>query len=272
MAIGFLLCCWAMFHVTERETMRGRIDVARFDADRGPLYAATIRWALAWFGCWSALIVATSAAELNDRVLLQLQLRGRPVPVSLADVLALLLCLLFVVGLFFWPRAGRRLLSLHDLWRELPVKGVVLGVGVLLLLLVVARTGVIGLLEAFIPRLLPAQAPAFVATLILVLVTIFATEVLNNTTVSTVLFPLCVAIGQQLSIEPLVLMLGVSLASTCAFMTPVATPVNALAIAGVGGVSLRAFAKNGAVANLVGAFWIALWMTWLVPPLLRLFE
>jgi sodium-dependent dicarboxylate transporter 2/3/5 len=107
---------------------------------------------------------------------------------------------------------------------------------------------------------------------VVVLVTIFATEVLNNTTVSTVLFPLSVAIARRAAIDPLLLMLAVSLASTCAFMTPVATPVNALAFGGVGKVSLRTFVKNGAVVNVLAALWITVWITWLIPPVLGLFR
>jgi sodium-dependent dicarboxylate transporter 2/3/5 len=66
-------------------------------------------------------------------------------------------------------------------------------------------------------------------------------------------------------------MLAVSLASTSAFMTPVATPVNALAFAGIGGVSLRAFIKNGALTNLLAALWITAWVRWLIPPVLGWF-
>ena len=48
-------------------------------------------------------------------------------------------------------------------------------------------------------------------------------------------------------------MLGVSLASTCAFMTPVATPVNALAFGGLQGESLWRWVSTGAVMNAVAA-------------------
>ena len=67
------------------------------------------------------------------------------------------------------------------------------------------------------------------------------------------------------------LMLAVSLASTCAFMTPVATPVNALAFGGIGGVSLGRFMKNGLLMNLLSAVWIAAWITWIIPPVLGWF-
>ncbi len=73
------------------------------------------------------------------------------------------------------------------------MKGVMLGLGVLVLLVLVAKSGAVQWLKDGLPHLLPADAGLFPVALVLVLVTIFATEVLNNTTVSTVLFPLSVA-------------------------------------------------------------------------------
>ena len=123
-----------------------------------------------------------------------------------------------------------------------------------------------------LPHLIPSGVGPFLMALVLVLVTIFSTEVLNNTTVSTVMFPLTAALAVQVGADPLLLMLGVSLASTCAFMTPVATPVNALAFGGVGGVSFGKFVKNGLVLNLLSAAWIAVWLTWIIPHALALFR
>jgi sodium-dependent dicarboxylate transporter 2/3/5 len=184
--------------------------------------------------------------------------------------------LLLVVALFTVPHRveGSRqpLMAPRDLAREVPVKGLLFGGAVLVLLVLVAKSGLVAYLEHWVPYLLPADAGPLVTTLVLVLLTIFATEVLNNTTVATVLFPLSIAIARQVGLDPLLLMLAVSLASTCAFMTPVATPVNALAFAGVGQVSLRTFVKNGALANLAASLWVALWIRFLVPPVLGLFR
>ena len=147
-----------------------------------------------------------------------------------------------------------------------------LTLGTMLGLLVgVAKSGAVKWLTSALPHVLPTDAGLFPVVFVLVLVTIFATEVLNNTTVSTVLFPLSAAIGGTVGVDPLLLMLGVSLASTCAFMTPVATPVNALAFGGIGGVSLGRFVKNGLLMNLMSALWIAVWLTWLIPPVLGWF-
>jgi len=180
-----------------------------------------------------------------------------------------------VVGLFVLPQqvGGRRktLMGIRDLWREVPVKGVAFGVAVLVLLVILAKSGLLGFLERLATTVVPEGVGPFIATLTVVLVTIFSTEVLSNTAVATVLFPLSAATAGQMGLEPLHLMLAVSLASTCAFMTPVATPVNALAFAGIGGVSLRTFVKNGVLANLAGALWITVWISWMVPAVLGWF-
>jgi len=277
MATSLVLLGWAMLRLTERRAMATRLPGwDRQRTARNPMYGAALRWAAIWGAGWVvllavALIRGGGRATGTDATW---RLLGR-LDVTAVDLAALAGSAVYALVLFVRPvDTGERrapLLRLRDLWREVPVKGVLLGLGVLVLLVVVAKSGAVKWLTGAIPHLVPTDAGLFGVALVVVLVTIFATEVLNNTTVSTVLFPLSAALAGGVGVDPLVLMLGVSLASTCAFMTPVATPVNALAFGGIGGISLGKFIKNGLVMNLVSAVWIAVWLTWLIPSILGWF-
>jgi sodium-dependent dicarboxylate transporter 2/3/5 len=77
--------------------------------------------------------------------------------------------------------------------------------------------------------------------------------VFSNTVVQVALFlvllPLAAGAGFPLAQALLV----VTLSCTCAFMSPIATPVNALAFGGVPGVSLWRFMAIGVVMNVLAA-------------------
>jgi sodium-dependent dicarboxylate transporter 2/3/5 len=228
-----------------------------------------------WLAFWVTLLVLTLAAHLGRAPLYSGQLAGEPFRILTSDAVGVGFTLLLTVGLFLWPQRvgdGRQTpLGVRDLRREVPIKGVAFGVGVLVLLVVLAKSGLVGFLERVVGLVVTDAVGPFLAALAVVLVTIFSTEVLSNTAVATVMFPLSAAMARRVGMAPLHLMLAVSLASTCAFMTPVATPVNALAFAGIGGVSLRTFVKTGVLANLAGALWITVWIRWLVPHVLGWF-
>ena len=280
MALGLVLLVWLLLGVTERRVMTSRLDQRPLPPrPRDPLLGPALRGALLWAVGWTLLLAAAlivdGAGTPHRHPLWVLHLGSARLPLTLMDLIAIGLTALTCLGLFVWrvstPEGRRRLLELKDLWREVPIKGVLLGVGVLVLLVIIAKSGAIQGLAGLLSHLLPGSASPLVTLLVLLLVTVFATEVLSNLTVATVFFPMAAAAGPQLGVDPLLLMLGISLASTCAFMTPVATPVNALAFGGVQGVSLVKFIKTGLVVNLLTAVWLAVWLTYVVPVVLALF-
>lgn len=283
MATTLVLLGWGMLRLTERRAMATRLPGwDRQRTPRGPLLGSALRWTAIWGAGWVVLL-AVALIRGGGRATgatggagggVTWQLLGR-FDVTSLDLVTLAGSAVYALLLFVRPvdtgEDRSPLLRIRDLWRDVPVYGVLLGLGVLVLLVVVAKSGAVTWLKSGLPHLLPADVGLFPMALVLVLVTTFATEVLNNTTVSTVMFPLSAAVAGSVGVDPLLLMLGVSLASTCAFMTPVATPVNALAFGGIRGVSLGKFFKNGLLMNLLSAVWIAAWLTWLIPPILGWF-
>jgi len=93
----------------------------------------------------------------------------------------------------------------------------------------------------------------------------FITEILSNTVVATVFFPIAYFISDAYGMSPLVMMISVSCASTCAFMTPIATPCNALAFGEMKGTSFRKMLVSGFLLNIIGASLMTIWLPFIIP-------
>mmetsp|Transcript_22066 Transcript_22066/g.61834 ORF Transcript_22066/g.61834 Transcript_22066/m.61834 type:complete len:611 (-) Transcript_22066:115-1947(-) len=96
-------------------------------------------------------------------------------------------------------------------------------------------------------------------TFLVILVTIFATEICSNTATTNVMVPIVVAIGRSINPDPACLVapvMGVALAASCAFMLPIATPPNYI-VADTGHVRLPQMLQSGVLANIIcaGVLW-----------------
>ena len=88
--------------------------------------------------------------------------------------------------------------------------------------------------------------------LILVLVTLvnFLTEITSNLATTAMLLPVLGPMALSFDLHPFTLMVSVTLAASCAFMLPVATPPNAV-VFGSGYLHIPDMIKTGVVMNLV---------------------
>jgi sodium-dependent dicarboxylate transporter 2/3/5 len=99
--------------------------------------------------------------------------------------------------------------------------------------------------------------------LVVVLMTIFLTEVTSNTATATMLMPILGALAVGISVHPFGLMVAGATAASFAFMLPVATPPNAI-VFGSGYITIPQMAKVGSGLNLIAIFLItALALLWL---------
>ncbi len=80
---------------------------------------------------------------------------------------------------------------------------------------------------------------------------IFLTELTSNTATTSMALPIFTGIALGLGQEPLLLLVPLTIAASCAFMLPVATPPNAI-VFGSGLVSIPQMAKAGFLLNLIG--------------------
>ncbi len=93
-------------------------------------------------------------------------------------------------------------------------------------------------------------------------IVVFLTEVTSNTATSQILLPVVASVAKQIELNPLLLMLPVTLSASMAFMMPVATPPNAIVFAS-GQLHIRDMIKTGFIINLVAIVLITL-QTWLI--------
>ena len=93
--------------------------------------------------------------------------------------------------------------------------------------------------------------PTAVLVLIVATMIIFLTELTSNIATTATFMPVVGAIAIEASVNPIVLLVPVTLAASCAFMLPVATPPNAI-VFGSGLLTIPKMARAGLMLNLIG--------------------
>ena len=86
---------------------------------------------------------------------------------------------------------------------------------------------------------------------------IFLTELTSNLATTATLLPVMGAIAIQAGLPPMVLVVPVTIAASCAFMLPVATPPNAIVFS-TGKLSIPQMVKAGIVLNIIGIIIVSL--------------
>lgn len=116
-----------------------------------------------------------------------------------------------------------------------------------------------------------SQAEAFssVPTIVLILAVtatiVFMTELTSNAATTASLVPVLAALAPGLGIHPYLLVIPATIASSCAFMLPVATPPNAI-VFGSGMITGPSMARAGFLLNLVAIVIVTLHAVLVVGP------
>ena len=93
---------------------------------------------------------------------------------------------------------------------------------------------------------------------------VFLTELTSNLATAATFLPVVAAIAAQSGIEPLVLCVPVTLAASCAFMLPVATPPNAIVFSS-GALTIPQMIRAGILMNIIAMMTLTLLAVILVP-------
>lgn len=103
-------------------------------------------------------------------------------------------------------------------------------------------------------------------TLLFILITSvnFLTEITSNLATTAMLLPILIPLAESFNIHPLIIMVGTTIAASCAFMLPVATPPNAV-VFGSGYLSVKDMVKKGFVLNIVSILLILLFAYFILP-------
>ncbi len=97
----------------------------------------------------------------------------------------------------------------------------------------------------------------FLLFLVSTFASIFLTEFLNNTTVILAFFPVIMKIAIDMGLNPLIAVLTVLLGASAAFMSPVATSVNAVVFGGMPAFSVKKLLVRGFTLNILACIIIS---------------
>ena len=97
---------------------------------------------------------------------------------------------------------------------------------------------------------------------------LFMTELMSNVALVAVLAPVVAGIAIGLDVPILYLLIPVTMASSCAFMLPMATPPNAIVFAS-GYIKVHQMARVGVILNLLAVGLLILVFQFVVPLLFQ---
>jgi sodium-dependent dicarboxylate transporter 2/3/5 len=100
--------------------------------------------------------------------------------------------------------------------------------------------------------------------LILVAAVNFLTEITSNLATTAMLLPIIAPLAVNIDVHPYILMVGATLAASCAFMLPVATPPNAV-VFGSGYLKIPDMVRTGIWLNLLSIVLITILVFFLLP-------
>jgi sodium-dependent dicarboxylate transporter 2/3/5 len=96
---------------------------------------------------------------------------------------------------------------------------------------------------------------------------IFLTELTSNLATTATLLPVVGAIALQAGLPPIILTVPITIAASCAFMLPVATPPNAIVFS-TGAISIPQMVRAGFVLNIIGIVLVTIISLFAAPRLL----
>lgn len=99
--------------------------------------------------------------------------------------------------------------------------------------------------------------PIFLLLLVLIAMVNFLTEITSNLATTAMLLPILAGLALTIDVHPFVIMVGATVAASCAFMLPVATPPNAV-VFGSGYLSIKDMMKTGIWMNLISIILLTL--------------
>ncbi len=111
--------------------------------------------------------------------------------------------------------------------------------------------------------LLEGLAP-LILLLILIAALNFLTEITSNLATTAMMLPILAPLALSMDVHPLLLMVGATVAASCAFMLPVATPPNAV-VFGSGYLKIYDMVKTGIWMNLISIILLTALVYWILP-------
>ena len=177
---------------------------------------------------WAALLIFAGAIALTSMGVLTM-------PIALSVVL-----LLFVLGKVLSPEE----LYDHIDWPIIVLLGAMIPLGMAL-----ETTGGSALIASGLERLTSGYPP-WVALSLLMIATMFMSDVLNNNATTILAAPVSIDLANQIGVNPDPFLMGVAVAASCAFLTPIGHQNNTL-ILGPGGYRFGDYWRLGLPLEII---------------------
>jgi sodium-dependent dicarboxylate transporter 2/3/5 len=116
-------------------------------------------------------------------------------------------------------------------------------------------TGLADVLATYLVSL--TSLPPLLLLLSIAALITFTTEITSNTALISIMLPVIYAVAQQTGMNTTLFMMVATLCASYAFMLPIATPPNAIAMSS-GAVDVKSMIRYGFVLNLFGIFFIVM--------------
>jgi di/tricarboxylate transporter len=136
-----------------------------------------------------------------------------------------------------------RILSMEQAYRVIDWRIVFLVAGMLPLGLAMTRTGATTLFASGLTNILQPLGP-YVLLLGLLTLTVLLSQAMKGAAVAAVITPIAIQTAEQFGVDPRAMAMGVALATSMAFVTPLGHPVNILMM-GPGGYHFKDFFRVG---------------------------
>jgi sodium-dependent dicarboxylate transporter 2/3/5 len=121
-----------------------------------------------------------------------------------------------------------------------------------------------GLVDVIAESIRNAEFSSWIIVSLLIVLMLFMTELMSNVALVAVLAPVVAGIAIGLEIPILNVLIPVTMASSCAFMLPMATPPNAIVFAS-GYVKVNQMVRAGIILNILAVILLILYYLYVIP-------
>ena len=170
------------------------------------------------------------------------------------------------LSLFFLTSNNKALINWDDVQSKFPWGLIFLFGGGMALAYVVNDSG----LAIWLANLVPNEANLVLVLFIVIALVIALTELTSNLTTTITFIPIIAGIGINIGVNPMLLIVPLTIAASCAFMLPVATPPNSIVYAS-GYIPISRMVRAGIFLNVICGL-ILLAMNVLFPNSFELFS
>jgi di/tricarboxylate transporter len=153
--------------------------------------------------------------------------------------------------------------TIDEAYDNMDWKSIVLIAGMLPMSIALERVGLVNLVAQWLTAGIGSLGPHALLGGLFLLTSLF-TQLLSNTATTVLVAPIALAASLQLGVLPQALLMGVAVAASMAFATPVASPVNTL-VMGAGRYSFSDFIKIGSPLLLLSLLVAVIFLPLLFP-------